>query len=175
MASDFSIELHLRSCACRGGSWVVLGGVTGASCSASTPEREVVDLATWKSLGKPPCLEDYRDAMARNSVGERREFQRYHAEIPVRLSRIPSWKAPNPQAEDALTEVIARGGGMVRTRIAVTSGEIVMFEAGSYKSRAEVGYVAPVVDEEGSFLRIGLRFLDAPFPEDMIPLEAEPL
>jgi hypothetical protein len=65
---------------------------------------------------------------------------------------------------------------MVRSRLAVQSGETLTFAFGKkYESRAEVGYVVPAIEGEERFLRVGLRFLDAPFPDELIPADAEPL
>jgi hypothetical protein len=175
---EMGIELHSRSCSCRGGSWAVVGGASSARCKPAGDATETASLSVdeWRALGKPVTVEDYRDAIERNSRGERREFRRFHAVLNVRLSRLPTWKSTVREAEDTTTEVIARGGCMVRTRLAVQPGESLMFSFGTdYESRAEIGYVVPAIEGEERFLRVGLRFLDAPFPEELIPPDAEPL
>jgi hypothetical protein len=127
----------------------------------------------WKSLGKPATAEDYTEAKARVEGGERREFQRFEASIPVRLGRMPFWKNPTAQAEDTTTEVIARGGALVLSHMAVEKGDVVVFEAeGGFRTRADVLYVTTSAE---SVLRLGLRFLDAPFPDSLIPADAKPL
>jgi hypothetical protein len=174
------VGLHSTSCSCRGGAWVVLGGAPSAPCPGSGNGGDpnlVVSLAEWKSLGKPATAEDYTEAKARVEGGERREFQRFEASIPVRLGRMPFWKNPTAQAEDTATEVIARGGALVLSHMAVEKGEVVVFEAeGGFRTRAEVMYVTATKGATAeAVLRLGLRFLDAPFPDNLIPAGAKPL
>jgi hypothetical protein len=137
----------------------------------------VVSLAEWKSLGKPATADDYTQAKARVDGGERREFQRFEAKLAVRLGRLPLWKNPTAQAEDTTTEVIARGGALVLSHMAVEKGENVVFEAEpGFRTRAEVMYVSTAKAPSGeAVLRLGLRFLDAPFPDSLIPPGARPL
>ncbi|HXB53394.1 MAG TPA: PilZ domain-containing protein [Vicinamibacteria bacterium] len=174
------VGLHSTSCSCRGGAWVVLGEVPASPCAGSGngPDQGlVVSLGEWKSLGKPATAEDYAEAKARVEGGERREFQRFEATIPVRLGRMPFWKNPTAQAEDTATEVIARGGALVLSHMAVEKGEVVVFEAeGGFRTRAEVMYVTATKGATAeAVLRLGLRFLDAPFPDNLIPAGAKPL
>jgi hypothetical protein len=174
------VGLHSTSCSCRGGAWIVLGEAPSAPCPGSGNGGDqdlVVSLAQWKSLGKPATAEDYREAKARVEGGERREFQRFEASIPVRLGRMPFWKNPTAQAEDTTTEVIARGGALVLSHMAVEKGDTVVFEAeGGFRTRAEVMYVTTTKAASAeSVLRLGLRFLDAPFPDSLIPADAKPL
>jgi hypothetical protein len=174
---EMGIELHSRSCNCRGGSWAVVGGASSARCKpgdgAATASLSVEE---WRALGKPATVEDYRETVERAARGERREFRRYHAVLPVRVSRLPTWKSSTHETEETTTEVIARGGCMVRSRLAVQSGETLSVAFGKqYESRAEVGYVVPAIEGDDRFLRVGLRFLDAPFPDELIPADAEPL
>jgi hypothetical protein len=73
--------------------------------------------------------------------------------------------------------VIAAGGALVRSRMAVDKGEMIRFKVGDgYDTRAEVMYVSlgsgPGMD---GMQRLGLRFLDAPLPETLIPTDAKPL
>ena len=97
--------------------------------------------------------------------------------MPVRISRIATWRDRSAQSEDALADVIATGGALVRSRMAIEKGEMIRFAVGeSYDTRAEVMYVslgaAPGTD---GVQRLGLRFLDAPLPETLIPPDARPL
>jgi hypothetical protein len=170
------IELHPTTCSCRGGAWIVLAGASTAPCRgarAGDVPTQTLPLSEWKTLGKPATLEDYQQATARVQAGERREFHRFAVVLHVRLSRLPSWRSPNPQAEDTTTDVVALGGALVRSRMAVESGEILLFEVGSYRSRAEVRYVSGSAAD--GFLRLGVRFVDAPLPEALIPPDAVPV
>ena len=174
---ESKIELHPTTCSCRGGSWVIMGDVTRAACPSrrgAETETVLLSLHDWKSLGKPPNLDEYMKAAARAEGGERREFQRYEASVRVRLSRVPSWRNEAIQFEDTQTEVIAKGGALVRSRMAVESGEVVLFELGGYKTRAEVRYVSAGSSAD-DFQRLGLRFLDALMPDELIPADARPL
>lgn len=174
---EMGIELHSRSCSCRGGSWALVGGTSSARCTPEgISETATLTVEEWRALGKPSTVEDYRETVERAARGERREFRRYNAVLPVRLSRLPNWKSPTRESEDTTTEVIARGGCMVRSHLAVQPGETLVFCHGkNYESRVEVGYVVPAVEGEERFLRVGLRFLDAPFPDELVPADAEPL
>jgi hypothetical protein len=176
---ELRIELHGRSCSCRGGSWVLAGGASASPCSS--PERDsgriVVSLTEWRTLGKPATAEEYGAASARAAAGERREFQRFETALPVRLSRIRTWKNEIPQSEETTTEVIAKGGALVRSAMAVDKGDLLFFEVEpDYKTRAEVIYTSLVPTSSGATVqRLGLRFLDTPLPEAMIPPSARPL
>jgi hypothetical protein len=139
-------------------------------------ETEAITLtfSGWKSLGKPSNLEQYRAAAARAETGERREFDRFEASFKVRLSRIPSGLNEPAQREDTETEVIARGGALVRSRMALESGELLVFELGAFKTRGEVRYVSTSSAVE-DFQRVGLKFIDALLPDDLLPAGAQPL
>jgi hypothetical protein len=155
-----------------------MGDAARAACPSrrgQETESTVLTLKDWKALGKPPNLDEYLKAAARAEAGERREFQRYEATLRVRLSRVPSWRNEAIQFEDTQTEVIARGGALVRSRMAVESGEVVVFELGSYKTRAEVRYVSGGAGAAEDFQRLGLRFLDTLMPDELIPADAKPL
>ena len=170
------VELHGRSCSCRGGSWVVFGESAGSPCPGGRQGGGIVlPISEWRVLGKPADLETYQEAAARNEAGERREFRRFEARLEVRIGRLATWKTPNPQAEETFTEVIARGGALVRSRMAVEKGEVLTFETGGHKTRAEVTYVSAPTGGGDSQLRLGLRFLDAPLPDALIPPNAKPL
>ena len=177
------IELHSRECSCRGGSWVLLEGSKGSPCGAAGEGGEngthklVLSLEEWRQLGKPGSVEHYEEAQQRVSVGERREFKRYEVRMEVRLARIPTWREPDAQAEDTTAEAIAAGGALVRSRMAVDKSDIITFSIGDdYETRAEVMYVStgdgPGLD---GVQRLGLKFLDAPLPESLIPSDAQPL
>ena len=183
MSGQTNIELHNRDCSCRGGSWVLLDGSSGSPCSGAedgSGEKVVLSLVVWKQAGKPGSLEAYRSAQEREQAGERREFTRYEVNLDVRISRLPDFREPAPQAEKTTAEVIATGGALVRSLMAIDKGEIIEFAIGeddnAFKTRSEVMYVST---GEGPGLdgvqRLGLKFLDAPLPESFIPPGAEPL
>jgi hypothetical protein len=140
----------------------------------------VLSLAEWKQSGKPGSVEAYRSAQEREQEGERREFTRYEVSLAVRIARLPNFREPEPQSEDTVAEVIAAGGALVRSMMAIDKGEIIEFAIGkdgdSYKTRSEVMYVStgdgPGLD---GVQRLGLKFLDAPLPESFIPPDAQPL
>jgi len=116
-------------------------------------------------------------AQGRVDTGERRQFQRFEVTLPVRISRIATWRDASAQAEETLAEVIAAGGALVRSRMAVEKGEMIRFAVGdAYDTRAEVMYVSlgSGAGMDG-VQRLGLRFLDAPLPETLIPTDARPL
>jgi hypothetical protein len=173
MPPEMNIELHPRSCSCRGGSWIVFGDSASSPCKgAGGPAggTVIVSMAEWKTLGKPTNADEYRAITERAEGGDRREFQRYAVTLPVKLGRVKSWKSDRAQLEDTVTEVIAKGGALVRTHMAIDMGESVIFEAEGFKTQAEVTYVGPVTLPDGNMcLRVGLRFLDAPLPESLIP------
>jgi hypothetical protein len=173
------IELHSRECSCRGGSWVLLGDAGRAPCSGPKAEaaaRLRVDLEEWKQMGKPACVEVYNETQARAADGERREFERFEVRLPVRLARVPTWRDPSDQSEDTLAEVIAAGGALVCSRMAVERGELLRFTLDGYQTRAEVMYVSsgmgPGLD---GVQRLGLKFLDGPLPDALIPPDARRL
>jgi hypothetical protein len=137
----------------------------------------VLSLPEWRQHGKPGSLESYREVEERAEAGERRAFPRYEVRLDVRLARIPTWRNPEAQTEDTVTEALAAGGALARSRMAVEKGDILRFSVGDeYQTRAEVMYVAagqgPGLD---GVQRLGLKFLDAPLPEALIPGNAKPL
>jgi hypothetical protein len=177
--STSRIELHSRECGCRGGSWVLLGESARSPCSgpeAEGAEKLVLTLEEWKQLGKPACVEVYREAEQRNTGGERREFERFAVSLPVRLERIPTWRDPSGQTEETTADVIAAGGALVCSSMALEKGEMIRFALDGYSTRAEIMYVA---SGQGTGLdgiqRLGLKFLDAPLPPAFIPEDAQPL
>ncbi len=183
MSEQTRVELHGRGCSCRGGSWVLLGGSSGSPCSDAgdgSSEKVILGLAEWKQAGKPGSLEAYQSAKERERAGERREFKRYAVNLNVRIARLPNFREPAPQAEDTTAEVIATGGALVRSMMAIDRGEIIEFAVGTdgnaFKTRCEVMYVSigegPGLD---GVQRLGLKFLDAPLPESLIPPDAQPL
>jgi hypothetical protein len=179
MNGETRIELHASACSCRGGAWVLLEATQKSPCGddADTAERLVLGLEEWRQLGKPGSLEVFKDAQGRADRGERRQFQRFECRLPVRLSRIATWRDPSAQVEDTLAEVVAAGGALVQSRMAVDKGEMIRFLAGdAYETRAEVTYVS---NGSGAGMdgiqRLGLKFLDAPLPAALIPADARPL
>ena len=170
-----SIELHSTACSCRGGAWAKAGDASSSPCSGGGgAETATIALSEWRTAGKPANLEQFRQATVRAEKGERREFPRYEATLTVRLARIPTWRDPSVQSEETQTEIVAKGGALVRTRMAVEKADVLSFEVGpSYKTRAEVMYVS--ASPTDGKLRLGLRFLDAPLPDELIPAGAMPL
>jgi ribosomal protein L32E len=175
MENEMRIELHSTACSCRGGAWAKAGEASSSPCSGGGGAKTAtIGLDEWRTVGKPANLEQFRQAEVRAEKGERREFPRYEAALAVRIARIPTWRDPSTQSEDTTTEVVAMGGALVRTRMAVEKADVLSFEAGpGYKTRAEVMYVSPSATE--NVLRLGLRFLDAPLPDELIPAGATPL
>jgi hypothetical protein len=169
------VELHGRHCTCRGGAWVLLEGVERSPCSAgsSAAERAVVELAEWRQLGKPANLESFQEAQGRADSGDRRQFRRFEVSLPVRIERLTTWRDPSGQAEETTAEVLATGGALVRSRMAVDKGDTLRFRLRDYETRAEVTYVSTPTGVE--LPRLGLKFLDAPLPESLIPEDARPL
>ncbi len=176
MNGETRIELHGLECSCRGGAWVLLESTQRSPCSRESGEKLVLGLAEWRQLGKPGSLEVFKDAQGRVDGGERRQFRRFEVALPVRIERIPTWRDPSPQGEDTIAEVIAVGGALVRSRMAVEKGEMIRFRLGPYETRAEVMYVsAGSGDGLGGAQRLGLKFLDSPLPDAYIPEDAVPL
>jgi hypothetical protein len=173
------IELHGRGCACRGGAWVLLESTQRSPCSseaADGAEKLVLGLDEWRQLGKPGSLEVFQEAQGRAETGERRQFQRFEVTMPVRLARIATWRDPCAQVEETLAEVVAVGGALVRSRMALDKGEMIRFLVDGYETRAEVMYVSTGSGTGmDGIQRLGLRFLDAPLPESLIPAGARPL
>jgi hypothetical protein len=178
MSQETRIELHSSSCSCRGGAWVLLETTQRSPCPGEgSDERLVLGLQEWRELGKPGSLEVFKEAQGRAESGERRQFKRFEVAMPVRLARIATWRDPSAQIEDTLAEVIATGGALVRSRMALDKGEMIRFMAGdSYETRAEITYVS---NGSGAGMdgiqRLGLKFLDAPLPAALIPADARPL
>lgn len=175
MDQEMKIELHPTTCSCRGGAWAMAGGASSSPCPSGVgAETEVITLSAWRSAGKPANLEQFRQASSRAEKGERREFPRYEASLRIRISRIPSWRDASAQSEDTITDVVAKGGALVRTRMAVEKADVLSFEIPPiYKTRAEVMYVS--TSSADGMLRLGLRFLEAPLPDELIPAGATPL
>ena len=177
MNAEPRIELHGKSCQRGGGAWMLLESAQGSPCSGAAGEsREtvVLGLDEWRQLGKPGSLEALREAQGRADSGERRQFERFEVRMSVRIGRIPTWRDPSEQVEDTVAEVIAEGGALVRSRMAVEKGEMIRFFAADYETRAEVMYVSGGTGTDG-IQRLGLKFLDAPLPQALIPADARPL
>jgi hypothetical protein len=171
------VELHSRGCSCGGGSWMILGTAGSAPCGkdrGGAPTGLVLTLSEWRSAGKPNTEEAYAERSSRVEPGERREFKRYAVVMPVTLRRIPTWRDKMTQAEETSTEVVAQGGSLVRSRMAVEEGEILIFEVDArYKTRAQVLYMTHGSQPPGPpYLRLGVRFLDELMPEQLIPAGA---
>ena len=179
MGDEPRIELHGRSCQCGGGAWMLLESTQTSPCpgaAGETLESVVLGLEEWRQLGKPGSLEVFKDAQGRAESGERRQFQRFEVKMPVRLARIPTWRDPSDQVEETLTEVVAEGGALVRSRMAVEKGEMIRFLVGAYETRAEVMYVSAGTGAGmDGIQRLGLKFLDAPLPQSLVPADAKPL
>jgi hypothetical protein len=158
---------------------MLLEATQTSPCAGTAPEASdsvVLGLEEWRQLGKPGCLEVFKEAQQRAETGERRQFQRFEVKMPVRVGRIPTWRDRSSQVEETLAEVIAEGGALVRSRMAVEKGQMIRFLAGHYETRAEVMYVSAGTGEDmDGAQRLGLKFLDAPFPESLIPADATPL
>jgi len=173
------IELHGVECSCRGGAWVLLDSQQQSPCGngSEAGERLVLGINEWRQLGKPGSLTVFQQAQSRADNGERREFQRFEVAMPVTIARIATWRDPSAQTEDTLADVIAAGGALVRSRMAVEKGEMIRFAVGeNYDTRAEVMYVSLGLSAgTDGVQRLGLRFLDAPLPEALIPADAKPL
>jgi hypothetical protein len=179
MSTESRIELHGRTCSCRGGAWVLLEQTQKSPCAgeeAAGAEKLVLGLTEWRQLGKPGSLEVFKEAQGRVDDGDRRQFQRFEVVLPVRLERIATWRDPSPQSEDTLAEVIAAGGALVRSHMAVEKGEMIRFRLAAYDTRAEVMYVSNGFGAGmDGIQRLGLKFLDAPLPQALIPRDARPL
>jgi hypothetical protein len=158
---------------------MLLESTQSSPCSRTAQEtREcvVLGLEEWRQLGKPGSLEVFQDAQGRAESGERRQFQRFEVTMPVRIGRIPTWRDPSSQVEETLAEIVAEGGALVRSRMAVDRGEMIRFLAGSYETRAEVMYVSAGTGAGmDGIQRLGLKFLDAPLPLSLVPADAKPL
>jgi hypothetical protein len=180
MSREARIELHGSTCSCRGGAWALLEATQRSPCSdeaAASAERLVLGLDEWRQLGKPGSLEAFQEAQGRAERGERRQFQRFEVTLPVRLARIPTWREPSAQVEETVAEVVAEGGALVRSRMALDKGEMIRFLAGdAYDTRAEITYVSNGTGAGmDGIQRLGLKFLDAPLPASLIPADARPL
>jgi hypothetical protein len=157
---------------------MLLESTQSSPCSDAADSREsvVLGLDEWRQLGKPGSLEVFKEAQGRAEAGERRQFQRFEVRMPVHVGRIPTWRDPSAQVEETVAEVIAEGGALVRSRMAVEKGEMIRFLASGYETRAEVMYVSAGTGAGmDGIQRLGLKFLDAPLPESLIPADARPL
>jgi hypothetical protein len=179
VSAEARIELHGKGCRCRGGAWMLIGSTQRSPCSgeaAQGGETLVLGLDEWRQLGKPGSLDVFQEAQGRAESGERRQFPRFEVTMPVRIARIPTWRDSSAQVEETLAEVIAEGGALVRSRMAVEKGEMVRFLVDGYETRAEVMYVSTGAGAgQDGIQRFGLKFLDAPLPVSLIPADARPL
>jgi hypothetical protein len=125
----------------------------------------VLGLTEWRQLGKPGSVAAFQEAQGRADAGERRQFQRFEVTMSVRISRIATWRDPSAQSEDTIADVIAAGGALVRSRIAVEKGEMIRFSVGQdYETRAEGMYVS-LGSGAGMDGVQRLGCADAPLPE----------
>jgi hypothetical protein len=175
--AETRIELHGGQCSCKGGAWALLESTQRSPCAGDSDEQEklVLSLAEWRQIGKPGSLEAFKEAQERSEGGERRAFPRYEVAMLVRLARIPTWRDPAEQVEETVAEVIAIGGALVRSRMALDKGEMIRFAVkDKYETRAEIMYVAHGAGAGmDGIQRLGLKFLDAPLPESLIPTDAK--
>src|SRR5690349_3318308 len=119
------VELHPKTCACHGGSWMSLSGQSGAPCSLDgrLPYGAlVVPLEQWRAMGKPHDVEEFLEFLARisakPSAGERRAHERVTVSFGVRLSRTASLDGGDGvDVDHAATENMSRGGARVRSRL----------------------------------------------------------
>jgi hypothetical protein len=158
---------------------VLLEATQRSPCSgekAESAEKLVLGLEEWRQIGKPGSLEVFQEAQGRQDTGERRQFERFEVTLPVRIARIATWRDPSAQVEETLAEVVAAGGALVQSRMAVEKGEMIRFLLDGYETRAEVMYVSMGAGAGmDGIQRLGLKFLDAPLPESLIPKDARPL
>jgi len=175
--AEMRIELHPSGCSCRGGAWVLMG-TASSSCAGGNAGGQAIVIGAdeWRNLGKPGTADQYLEVKARAEGGDRREFPRVRASIPVRLARLVSRRSVNPQAEDTHTEVVASGGALVISHMAIEQGETLTFEVpGRFTTKAEVAYVTVADDDGTPCLRVGLRFLDGLLPRELVPADAVPV
>jgi hypothetical protein len=164
------IELHPRTCACHGGSWMSFVGQSGSPCSrdGQLPDGAVlVPLEQWRAMGKPHNVEEFDVALSQLSQAVvQRQFERYEIKIPVRICRYEADRPALPQ-EDTATHNLSRGGARVGSRLPVQKGDVLWFEesAGAFRTRAQVREVSAGEDQQR---RLHLRFLDGLAPDDLL-------
>src|SRR5512145_690179 len=152
-----------------------MGDASSSPCTpGAIPEGAIVlDIAEWRSLGKPASSEEYKDLTEKPSGKDRREFKRFAVRLLIRISRLGTWRNPEVQSETCETEVVAVGGALVSCRMAIDKGDMVVFEYRDFQTRSEVRYVSG--GETAESMRVGLRFIASPFPESLIPQDAQPI
>jgi hypothetical protein len=165
------VELHPKTCLCRGGSWMSFVGQSGSPCARDgrLPEGAVlVPLEQWRAMGKPHDVEEFDSALSNLSHAVvPRQFERYPVAVRIRLRRFESDRPADP-FEDTSTENLSRGGARVCSRLEVHKGDILWFEesAGAFRTRAQIQDVSAGQDHER---RLHLHFLDGLAPEAMLP------
>jgi hypothetical protein len=161
------VELHPRTCACHGGSWMSIAGQSGSPCSKDgrlPPGALVVPLEQWRAMGKPHTAEEFREFLGRLSrYGDRREFERFEVAVGVKLSRLDNGTG---LSERTSTENMSRGGARVATRLSAERGDVILFEEaqGAFRTRAQV---QEVTGEAARDRRLHLRFLDGLAPDGL--------
>lgn len=164
------IELHPKSCACHGGSWMTFVGQSGSPCSDNgrLPEGAVlVPVEQWRAMGKPHDVEEFDLALlSLSKTVVARQHERFDVAVPVRLWRADTG-APADAHEDTATENVSRGGARVLSRLRIEQGEVVWFEhvTGHFRCRAQVRGVSA---EDGTQRRLHLRFIDTLAPDEML-------
>jgi hypothetical protein len=153
------MEIHSKTCACRGGAYAVSAGQT-APCRAAFPDDTVLtSMEQWIALGKPLDAEAHRSALRR--IAERRELPRFNVSLNVRLRPVAA--GPADPLGMGVTENIGEGGAMLLTTAVLRRGEEVLLEEieGTIKTRALVEDVASVPGgKKEPVFRLRLRFLD---------------
>ena len=162
------IELHPKSCACHGGSWMSFVGQSGSPCSPDgrLPTGAVlVPVEQWRAMGKPHDVEEFDLALVSLSkTVVTREHERFDLALPVRLWRDEA--ARHAAHEETATENVSRGGARVVSTLPFEKGDVVWFEhvTGHFRCRAQVRGVSAA---DGSQRRLHLRFIDTLAPDEI--------
>jgi hypothetical protein len=174
MPESLMIELHSSCCGCGGGSWVTGPGQGSPPCAADSgtlPAGAVLlSMRQWQEMGRPRNAEASASISDRTRTVERRQFKRFKLALRVRIQK-PASAQGTPESEETMTEDLGIHGARVRCRLAVDIGAVVVFEDldGGFQARAEVRSVFVGADR---VQRLGLTFLDTPFPTERIPSNA---
>ena len=167
------IELHSKACSCRGGSWVLMGSASTSLCELHDRGRRRRRASEWRSLGKPASVEEYTDA--HGEADDREGAARIQALCgsPARPS-VPHRLVAQPRGPGR--GLRNRGRGRRRCTRLLPNGAREGGHAHLRAPRVPHPIRGPLRlrgESEGT-LRVGLRFLDAPFPEALIPADAQP-
>ena len=163
------IELHPKSCACHGGSWMSFVGQSGSPCAPDgrLPTGAVlVPVDQWRAMGKPHDVEEFD--LALESISKTvvtRKHERFELAVPVRLWRGDS-DQPHEPHEDTATDNLSRGGARVPSRLPFEKGDVIWFEhvTGHFRCRAQV---RDVTADGESHRRLHLRFIDTLAPDEI--------